>query len=48
VGTDESSLDMIAWHEARQGGNMFEENFPLLWAARLGNAPMHLDEITRL
>jgi hypothetical protein len=48
VGTDEASLDMIAWQEAKQPGNMFELNFPLLWAARFGNAPMHMDEIRRL
>lgn len=48
VGTDEASLDAIAWQAANQPGSMFELNFPLMHALRLGHAPMHIDEIKRL
>jgi len=48
VGTNEMALDAVAWELAGQPGNQWNENWPLLWATRLGQGPMHLDEITRL
>jgi hypothetical protein len=48
VGTNEMAIDAVAWELAQQPGQQWNENWPLLWATRLGQGPMHLDEITRL
>jgi hypothetical protein len=48
VGTNEMALDAVAWELAQQPGQQWNENWPLLWGTRLGQGPMHLDEITRL
>jgi hypothetical protein len=48
AGVNEAALDAVAWQAAQQPGNMFELNFPLLHAVRLGHGPMNIDDVRRL